>query len=544
MRTPARFLAIAFMAVGIFIAGYLANRQKDPPTSSASTVATTIYACPMHPQYRSDHIMDCPICGMRLEPVIGGNLGSSSSMTSTNNQRMVQVNAEKQQLIGVRIEEVRRTSASYQLRVPGRITVDDQRLHRIIAATDGWILDLEPYTAGHFVKKNQLLASYYTKDLLGTERLFLVSLGGSETPQNMGGNSPSIRVGASLIPQYPVDSLRGIGMSDLQIREIQQSRTAAPNIKIYSPVTGYVLARDISPEQRFDKGTEFYRIADISHVWVVTDIFEKDREFIKPGATATIQYQGLELHAHISDALPQFDPESRILKTRFELDNPGSMLLPGMFVEVALQMETPEAIIVPGDAVIDSGCRKTVYVEHGSGMFEPRLVETGWRHGNQIQISKGLAVGERIAVSGNFLIDSESRMKSLEGANPTAPEKAHTAKDLVCGMDVDPKSPHTLQHQYKGKTYYFCGEMCKKRFEAAPAKYVPEQAAKQTDKVKDLVCGMDINPNAAGTLKTSYKGKTYYFCSKQCKIHFEVNPEEYVHTGIVSPNMHMPGMTE
>jgi membrane fusion protein, copper/silver efflux system len=498
MRTPVKILTIAFAAVGLFCTGYWANRQKNPIPSSASAATAMSYACPMHPQYRSSHVMDCPICGMRLEPVAGSNAEKSSGESSTHNPGIVQINAEKQQLIGVRVEEVQQKKSSYQLLVSGRITVDDQRTYRIIAASDGWILDLEPYTAGHFVKKNQLLASYYTKDLLGTERLFLVSLGGSETPQNMGGNSPSIRVGASLIPQYPVDSLRGIGMSDLQIQEIQKNRAAAPNIKIYSPVTGYVLSRDISPEQRFDKGTEFYRIADISHVWIITDIFEKDREFIKPGTTATIRYQGLELQAHMSDALPQFDPESRILKTRFELDNPGSMLLPGMFVEVALQMETPEAITVPGDAVIDSGRRKTVYVERGSGMFEARLVETGWRHGNQIQITQGLTVGERIAVSGNFLIDSESRMKSPEGANPE--------------------------------------------------KYIPKPVARQADKVKDLVCGMSIDPKAAGTLKTKYKGKTYYFCTKQCKIHFEANPEEYVQTRMAAPpqdvHMHTEEMAE
>jgi Cu(I)/Ag(I) efflux system membrane fusion protein len=277
-------------------------------------------------------------------------------------------------------------------------------------------------------------------------------------------------------------------MSDLQIQEIQKTRTAAPNIKIYSPVTGYILARDISPEQRFDKGTEFYRIADITHVWIETDIFEKDREFIKPGTIATIRYQGLELQAHMSNALPQFNPESRILKTRFELNNPGSMLLPGMFVEVELQMETPEAITVPDDAVIDSGRRKTVYVERGNGMFEPRLVETGWHHGNQIQITQGLSIGERIAVSGNFLIDSESRMKAPEGANPE--------------------------------------------------RSIPKPTAKQADKAKDLVCGMTIDPGAAGTLKTQYKGKTYYFCSKQCKTHFEATPEEYIHPGMATPDMH------
>ncbi|MBS1214039.1 MAG: efflux transporter, family, subunit, partial [Proteobacteria bacterium] len=408
------------------------------------------------------------------------------------------------------------------------------------AAADGWILDLGPNTAGRFVKKNQLLASYYTRELLGTERLFLTSLGPNESPQNVAGSSPSIRVGASLIPQYPVDSLRGLGMSDIQIEEIKRNRMSSPNIKIYSPVTGYVLERNVSPEQRFDKGAEFYRIADISHVWVMTDIFEKDRQFLKPGKMATVRYQGRKFMARMSDALPQFDAESRVLKTRFELNNPGQVLLPDMFVDVELEVEKPEAITIPADAVIDSGRRKTVYVERSSGVFEPRLVETGWRMGDRVQITQGLEPGERIVVSGNFLIDSESRMKMPESSSAAAVEKAAQIKDLVCGMDVDPKSPNTLKTQYKGETYYFCSEHCKKSFEANPEKYLPKKSpAAKAEKAKDLVCGMDVDPNMAGVLKTEYKGKTYYFCSDTCKKSFDENPGQYVGK-MADPDM--PGM--
>ena len=201
-------------------------------------------------------------------------------------------------------------------------------------------------------------------------------------------------------------------MSDLQIEEIHRTRTASPHIGIYSPVSGFVLTRNISPSQRFDKGTELYRIADISRVWVMTDIFEKDREFLKPGAEAAILYQGRRLKARMSDALPQLDAQSRILKARFELDNPDHVLQPDLFVEVEVPVTRPPAITVPADAVVDSGDKKTVYVAKGDGVFEPRRVETGWRAGDQVEIVKGLMAGEKIVVSGTFLIDSESRMKA------------------------------------------------------------------------------------------------------------------------------------
>jgi multidrug efflux pump subunit AcrA (membrane-fusion protein)/YHS domain-containing protein len=477
MTTPARSITVLLVAVGIFFAGYLANRQKDPDTSLASEKQPAGYSCPMHPQYRSDHAGDCPICGMRLESMTAGNSGINAQPAHPDRPGMVQISAEKQQLIGVRTDEVRRDSSSHTLRVPGRITVDDQRLYRLVAATDGWVLELGENTVGRFVKQNQLLATYYTRDLLATERLFLLSTNASDQGQVR--DYGSVRISGSAIPQFPIDSLRGLGMSDRQIEEIQRTRTAAESVKIYSPVAGFVLARNISPQQRFERGEEFYRIADIGHVWVLTDIFEKDREFVKPGATATIRYQGREYKARLSDALPQLDTQTRTLKTRFELDNPGNLLLPDMFVNVELNVDTPSAVTVPAEALIDSGLRKTVYVEQGNGVFEPRLVETGWRLADRVQITSGLEPGERIVVSGNFLIDSESRMKLTYGNTPAAAAKPGTAKDLVCGMDVDPGSPNTLSSKLGGKTYYFCAESCKKGFEANPGKYVPSMMAAQ-----------------------------------------------------------------
>jgi len=543
MKTPAKFFTMLLLATGIFCAGYLANRQKDPAISLAAAAQTAAYACPMHPQYRSDRAMDCPICGMRLEPITpGADSGSSGSEVPGT----VHIPTDKQQLIGVRTEEVRQTSASHVLRVPGRITVDDQRLSRSVAAADGWSLDLGPNAAGRFVGKDQVLASYYTRDLLGSEQLYLTSLGAVNDPNQRGVSNPSLRMGASLVPQYPIDTLRGIGMHDLQIEEVNRTRTASADIKIYSPVAGYVLERNISPGQRFEKGTEFYRIADISHVWVMTDFFEKDRQFLKPGAMATVRYQGRRLMARMSDALPQFDPASRVLKTRFELDNPGQVLLPDMFVDVELPVDKPEAITVPADAVIDSGRHKTVYVEKGKGVFEPRMVEIGWRLGDRVQIAQGLEPGERIVVAGNFLIDSERRMKMPDSASAANTDKAKTVKDLVCGMDIDPKSANTKKTVYKGETYYFCCDSCKKSFEANPEKYVAQKApapSAEAITAKDLVCGMNVDPKSPNTFKTQYKGKTYYFCAEMCKKSFDADPEKYVHK-MAEKDMHGTHMSE
>jgi membrane fusion protein, copper/silver efflux system len=547
MRRPTHVLIGVILAAGIFVAGYTANRQPVTVVSSDSARQATSYTCPMHPQYTSDHPGDCPICGMRLEPVAAGGGRGKSVTSGPDVPGMVMVNPAGQQLIGVRTDEVRRDSSSHVLRVPGRIAVDDQRLYRIIAAVDGWIVDLKPTTAGRAVTKDQLLASYYTPNLLYNERLFLLSVPANEPVQTetKDFSQASIRTAGSANPQFPIDALRGLGMSDLQIDEIHRTRTAAPHVNIYSPISGFVLSRNISPRQRFDKGTELYRIADISRVWVMTDIFDKDRQFLRPGAEATVLYRGGRLKARMSDALPQFDAESRTLKTRFELDNPGYLLQPDMFVDVELDVEMPPAITVPADAVFDSGLRKTVFVDRGSGNFEARRVETGWRLGERVEILRGLMEGERVVGAANFLLDSESRMRAA-AAGIVNPET-----DPVCGMDVDEKraaaAGRTTTHD--GHAFFFCSDECKKKFEADPTKYVappshdagrpPAAAAAPmpgmpaqktvagTATVKDIVCGMDIDPkDAVG--KVEYQGRTYYFCSLDCKQKFEKAPNQYI----------------
>jgi multidrug efflux pump subunit AcrA (membrane-fusion protein)/YHS domain-containing protein len=390
---------------------------------------------------------------------------------------MVQVSAEKQQLIGVRIDEVKRSSATQLLRVPGRVAADEQRLYRLTAGVDGWIRELGNNSAGSFVKKDQVLATYYTPNLVSDVNTFAIA----QSPYSQTSDSTKgIQIGApSLRYQLALDSLRTLGMSESQIEEVQRTRKIPTQIRLYSPINGFVIARNISHQQRFDKSMEMYRIADLSHVWVLADIFERDREFVRPGSVAKVHYQGRDFQARMSDALPQFDPQSRTLKARFELDNPGNVLLPDMFVDVELHAVRGAAVTVSTDSVIDSGRRKIVYVECSNGTFEPRLVQTGWVIGDRVQITKGLEPGERIVVSGNFLIDSETRMKTVTASSAPFIEKITAAKDPVCGMDLDPKAPDAIRTHYGGKSFYFCSVKCKKDFEANLGKYVHENRAIQ-----------------------------------------------------------------
>jgi membrane fusion protein, copper/silver efflux system len=475
MQTPAKLTVGIFVAAGVFLAGYVANRPQVPVASASSTSTPRVlyYNCPMHPQYKSDHAGDCPSCGMRLVSVPAGSGENATLLPDIPGA--VRVDAAKQQLIGVRTDEVHQATASHLLRAPGRVAVDDGRQYRLIAGADGWIRELGQNSAGVFVKKNQVLASYYTPNLVAATQTFVFALQTNAQSQSGDATIGYQRGSTVLSLQVALDSLRSLGMSEFQVDEIRRTRIAPAEVRLYSPIDGFVIARNISPQQRFDKGTEMYRIADIGHIWVQTDIFEKDREFVKSGAIATVRYRGREFPARMTDVLPQFDPQSRTLKTRFELDNPGYILRPDMFVDIEIHVNMPSAITVPADAVIDSGLRKTVYVDRGSGFFEPRLVKTGWRLGDRVQVTEGLEPGEHIVVSSNFLIDSESRMKLAAASVPAVPPDPAAEKDPVCGMDADPKAPNAVTTQHGGKTYVFCSEKCRKDFVAAPEKYVPKK---------------------------------------------------------------------
>ncbi len=210
---------------------------------------------------------------------------------------------------------------------------------------------------------------------------------------------------------------------------------------------------------------------------------------------------------------------------RIEADNPRSVLKPGMFVDVEFTIDVRDALVVPADAIADSGLRKTVFVDLGDGYFEPRQVDTGWRIGDLVEVTKGLMPGERIVISGTFLIDSESRMKAAaQGIFGEA------AEDPVCGMQVDQARAAAggRMVEHGGRKYHFCADACRDSFVQDPDRYLkrgagPAGDAKAAATSKDPVCGMAVDEGAArqAGLVRERDGRTYFFCSAQCKTTFD-----------------------
>jgi len=486
--------SIAALVLLLIVASYFVGRHRTgrgPAVRTSDSRRVLYWVDPMHPDYKSDHPGVAPDCGMALEPVYAESISASGSSAATEPPGMVGIDTDRQQLFGIRVSPVGRSSGSENVRVLGRVLPEETRVYRLNAGMEGFIRDTFDDSPGELVKKNQKLATYYGGDILAVASGFLAATAGVPGANGKDGSrtvpfpGAVAKQGSSSVQGY-TDRLRNLGMSDAQIQEISQTRLLPDTVNVVSPVDGFVLARNISPGQHFEHSTEFYRIADLSRVWIVADILGNEAQRFPPGTAARVVLagEGRALTARVSNVLPQVDPTTRTLKLRLEAENPGFVLRPDMFVDIELPIARPAGLTVPVDAVIDSGKEQRVFVERSPGVFEPRDVQAGVRFGDRVEIVKGLSEGERVVSAGTFLVDSESRLRSVPSATPhqEPPQKvapkpststavsANMVKDAACGMMIDASKAvaegRTITRD--GVTYYFCSDRCKRKFSEQP----------------------------------------------------------------------------
>jgi len=491
MNKPAAVGSLFVIALAAFVTGRYSGKSAQPNQPTAKRIL--YYVDPMHPAYKSDKPGIAPDCGMALEPVYEGeDLASKLQLPAG----AVSITPEKQQLIGVRVEAAAKNSGSRLVRTTGRVTANENLVYKLMAGTDGWIQSLQDNPAGTVVKKDQLLATFYSREFRNAEQAYLGSLASIDRLKSVREAEDPNRISDSSI-RINEEQLRTLGMSETQIRDLGKTRKVTGDITVVAPVDGIVLVRNISPAQRFEKGAELYRVADLQSVWILADLYADQAQLLRPGMRALVHVRELSktVSAKVSDVPPLFDSGSRTLKLRLEADNPGMVLRPDMFVDVEFRTPAPAGISVPAAAVLDTGMQKLVYVETSDSVFEPRPIELGAAFGDRVSVKRGLAEGDRVVTSGNFLIDSESRMKpgSLQSVNqkhdtPVERDKAAaqhasmsqdpaTMHDPVCGMALDRSKAVASGHSetYRGETLVFCSDKCRDKFRADPAKYLEDR---------------------------------------------------------------------
>src|SRR5579864_480731 len=361
----------------------------------------------MHPAYKSDKPGNAPDCGMKLEPVYEGDADADPAHAG-----LLNISAEKQQLIGVEYGQVAWTSSSSSFRASGKVAQDETRVIRLHPKVQGWIEQVFVDFVGARVEKGDRLLTIYSPEMLAAQQDYLLALQArsilkSSPLAEAADNSDSlIRASRTRLELWD--------LGKTQIDELEKTGKAQRTVTLYAPASGYIIARNAFPGQKASPEAELYAIGDLSRVWVVADVFESDAANVHVGQSVVVglpSENGRGFAARVSYIQPQIDPVTRTLKVRIEAPNPAMQLKPDMFVDVEFHSASQRKLTVPAEAVLDAGQRKTVFVDHGQGNLEPRQVEIGERSGDRVEIVKGLKAGERIVTSGNFLIDSESQLK-------------------------------------------------------------------------------------------------------------------------------------
>ena len=367
---------------------------------------------PMHPAYTSDQPGIAPDCGMNLVPKYADEVEAMQDRPPGT----VMLSAEKQQLIGVRTTEVRRAPLQRTIRTVGRVEADETKIAHIHVKVPGWVEKVYVDFVGKLVRKGQPLFTFYSPDLVSTQQEYLIARRGQK---QLGESSyQDVARSADSLLRAARDRLRLWDISDEQIQQLEETGQVTRTMTIYSPINGFVTHRNLYEQAYVKPDTELYMLADLSTIWVYADIYEYEVPYVRVGQRATMQlsyFPGKSYAGRVSYIYPTLDSKTRTVRVRLDFRNPGFALKPGMFADVELKINYGTQTLIPSEAVLDSGLRQIVFIAKPGGFFEPREVQLGARLENQYIVLSGVEPGETIVTSGNFLIDSESRLSTAAG---------------------------------------------------------------------------------------------------------------------------------
>jgi RND family efflux transporter MFP subunit len=420
LRAFALLAAIA-LAIGATFSGKVAaffqHDHKDVSSVSKAPTETherrvLYWYDAMNPQRTYDKPGKAPD-GMDLVPKYAdGDEGSLNKMPVGT----VKISSQNQQVIGVQTAVVRNEALVRALRTTGQITADETKIAHVHVKISGFIEEVFVDYVGQLVKKGQPLFTLYSPDLVSAQEEFLIAKRGDKYLS--GSQFAEVSQGAQSLLRSARERLRLWDISDDQIKKLDETGQVDRTLTFYSPISGFVTDRKAFPQTAINPDMDLYQITDLSTVWVNADVYEYEVPFVRVGQRAVMQlsyYPGKSYTGKIAYIYPTVDPMARTVKVRIEFPNPQFELKPQMFANVELNINYGRQVVVPQEAVLDSGDKQYVFVVHEGGVFEPRPVQLGAKFEEKVTVLSGLKTGETIVTSGNFLIDSESRLKSAMG---------------------------------------------------------------------------------------------------------------------------------
>jgi len=411
------------------------SAAKQKPGIEKEKEGKTLYHCPMHPNYISEKPGECPICGMTLVPIEEEKESAEARPAGT-----VEISPEKQQILGVTFGRVETRPLHRVFSAYGRISYDETRLATISIKFPGWVEALYADYTGKPVRKGQPLFSIYSPELIAAQEEYLLALRAQKTMiEDQKINNLSIVEAAKR-------RLLLWDISGEQIADLEKEGKPFRALTIYSPVTGYIIEKYIVQGKYVTAGEVLYSIADLSHVWMLAEIYESDLPFISVGTEVTLElssFPGEKFKGKISYIFPYLENETRTVKVRIELFNQALRLKPEMYGRVVFHLPLGQRLSLPEEAVIDTGERKIVFVVHENRHFEPREVKLGLKADDYYEVLAGVKEGEQVVTSAQFLIDSESRLKAaLKGLSQAKERKMPEAKKTP----VEEKKETPIKH--------------------------------------------------------------------------------------------------
>ena len=440
-------ILLALLVVAAAAAGTLYMWRPDlflRAAPVAVAVTKSEYYCPMHPQQKSDKPDNCPICSMKMVKLEKAAEVAHEHAEETT-APTVFISPERQQLIGVKTAVAERRTLSREIRATGKVAFDETKVTHIHTKISGFVEEVFVDFVGKPVRRGQPLFTLYSPDLVATQEEYLLALRSNQSLKNS--SFPWVSGGSTNLLEAARKRLQLWDISEKELRELEQSGKAKRALTIHSPVDGIVTQRaayhhgkNVTPE------TDLYTIVDLSTVWILGQVYEHELPLIRIGQSVQVEFPyGTGTRSRnglVSFISPILEPKTRTAEVRVEFANADLTLRPEMYVNFNARVGLGSPIVVPADAVLDTGNEQYVFVDKGQGYFEPRAVKVGQEADGFYSIESGLKAGERVATAANFILDSESRLKGAL-ANMGRPSSAPAAAVSAQALQIEILEPKT-----------------------------------------------------------------------------------------------------
>lgn len=398
------------------------------PHQMVPGASQTTYTCSMHPEVIRHEPGNCPICGMKL--VRGADSAArASAQEASLRGGGVRVSPNFLQNFAVRTTEVQRGPLTVSVRAVGILDHDEARLVSVNTKFDGWIEQARVNNIGQSVTKGDVLFEVYSPGVTATQREYLATMEYVKRLRQ-GEAYPEAVARAESLLAAARERLRNWDVAGQQIDALETAGQAPRTVQVIAPVSGIIVAKtgDSLEGMRLSPGMTVLKIADHSTLWAKADFYAEDMGRVREGSPVSVEvdaFPGLRRDGRILFFRSAVNPETRALTAFVEVANPNLDLRPMMDVTVSVRVVvTTDAVLTPVESVLHSGERSLVIVARDDGLFESRAVQVGAIAEGMQEAVSGLAAGERVVVSSQFLIDSESNLQAAmsqllnDGASP------------------------------------------------------------------------------------------------------------------------------